>query len=119
MDELQQFFIEINSLTSYLKFMITNSRDDIAFLDVSIHHLDNGKLNTGVHRKSCYRNTRLHRDSMYPYHIFSNIIKGQAIRVSRLNPLQSTYEIELKELNNRLITRKYRPKEINKGFLDT
>ncbi|XP_043921439.1 nucleoporin NUP42 [Protopterus annectens] len=50
---------------------------------------------------------------MHPSFVFKNIIKGQAIRTSRLNPTEEGFCMELENLKGRLIDRGYDINEVN------
>ncbi|XP_043915146.1 protein phosphatase 1 regulatory subunit 12C [Protopterus annectens] len=102
----------MNSLTNCLKFTVQYSYEKVVFLDVYVERLHNGLINTGVYRKPCHSNMLLHRTSMHPPHIFKNIIKGQSLRCSRLNPSVTGLEKDLSCLRNRLKNRGYKISEI-------
>ncbi|XP_043942110.1 uncharacterized protein LOC122813711 isoform X1 [Protopterus annectens] len=117
--QLHHFESFMNSTTSYLKFTMSHSRDCISFLDIDIIKLVNGLVNTSVHRKTCYKNTLLHRTSMHPLHVFENVIKGQTMRASRLNPTEDGFKKEIVKLRDRLVKRSYQEDEIDRTLTDT
>ncbi|XP_043922749.1 galectin-4-like [Protopterus annectens] len=116
--KLTEFYQDMNTTTEYLKFTMIKSHDCIAYLDVFVHSLPNGLLNTGIYRKDCYRNTYLHRSSMHPNHIFNNIIKGQAMRISRLSSDQQGFQTEMDGLIQKFLNRSYGIEEINANISD-
>ncbi|XP_043927786.1 protein Jade-3 [Protopterus annectens] len=114
--DLSIFERQVNELTSFLKFTMNYSATNISFLDVNVWRLNDGHFNTGVHRKPCHRNALLHRESMHPPHVFKNVLKGQGMRMSRLNPCSQKFHEELTDLQNKFIDRKYSSVEINGIF---
>ncbi|XP_043925816.1 vomeronasal type-2 receptor 26-like [Protopterus annectens] len=86
------------------------------FLDVYVERVMDNYINTGVYRKKCYKNALLHRRSMHPQHIFSNIIKGQGMRISRLNATENGYKKEINVFKERLSKRGYKYSEIENGL---
>ncbi|XP_043919394.1 latent-transforming growth factor beta-binding protein 2-like [Protopterus annectens] len=56
---------------------------------------------------------------MHPHYVFNNVVKGQSMRVFRLNPTEAGYEQELMDLRTRFMERKYNPTEVNRIFRET
>lgn len=53
---------------------------------------------------------------MHPRFIFENVMKGQFMRASRLNPTDSGYLTEIRDLERRLLDRQYNIRDINRNM---
>ncbi|XP_043942935.1 LOW QUALITY PROTEIN: uncharacterized protein LOC122814417 [Protopterus annectens] len=84
------FLTDINSFSTYIKFVIGGKGITVDFLDVNLRWDDEDKrIHSTIHRKKTFNNGYLHYKSGHPTHVISNIPKGQFIRASRMTSKES------------------------------
>nr|XP_039263152.1 uncharacterized protein LOC120339139 [Styela clava] len=80
--ELISFINHANSIHPSIKFTFEYSTENITFLDVKVHIMDN-KLETEIYTKDTDSHQYLLPSSCHPKHITANIPKGLFIRIRR------------------------------------
>ncbi|XP_043925694.1 dynein axonemal heavy chain 10 [Protopterus annectens] len=87
---IDAFLTDINSFSSYLKFVIGSHGINVSFLDVNLRwDFEEGRMHSRIYRKKTFNNGYLHYRSGHPKHVISNIPKGQFIRASRMTSKDS------------------------------
>ena len=84
-----------------------NRRKNVTFLDLDVKILDR-KIFTDLHIKEADTPWHLHYTSPHSYHTKRSIVYSQALRVSRIYPLENDFirhrnNMECWFLNNRLL----------------
>ncbi|XP_043945576.1 uncharacterized protein LOC122816675 [Protopterus annectens] len=111
-DELTIFIQYLESTTEFFRFTMEYSYVNINFLDITIIKDARVFLSTSLYRKSCWKNTLLHFNSMHLRFIFRNIIKSQFTRLTRLcqDPLKLHEQGDL--LEDLFLERGYNPEMV-------
>ncbi|XP_043942900.1 uncharacterized protein LOC122814381 [Protopterus annectens] len=74
---------------------VFGEQTSVDFLDVLVIKDGNGVIYTKLHRKDCYVNHLLHRDSLHPSYVFRNVASNQLYRASRLNARDTDFSAEV------------------------
>ncbi|OCT68336.1 hypothetical protein XELAEV_18039635mg [Xenopus laevis] len=103
---LEQFYREINSACSHIKFTVHVESQEIAFLDTKVYVCGN-KLQTDLFTKETDKNTLLHFSSFHPPQIKRSLTKSQFTRVRRIVSDDKLSQIRLDEMTEKFCTRHY------------
>lgn len=114
--ELEIFMAYINSTTSFLRFTVEHSTDNINFLDLTIYKNSQGGLGTSIYRKPLSRNTILRADSHHPKQLIKNIPIGQFLRLRRNCSNDAEFERGAVEMIERFRNRGYTENDISAAY---
>ena len=115
-EELNSFMSIMNQNDLNLKFTVTSSDIQIAFLDVTVIKNSDGSLSTGLFRKPTAGNTVLHATSAHPASLIRSIPYSQYLRLKRNCSTQEVFLLEAAALRDRLLERGYSKKCLKKSF---
>ena len=111
-NELDQFFKDLNTKQSSIKFDQKASKDRIVFLDAEIY-LHNSKLHTKIYRKETNQQHYLHIKSEHSKSLKDSLLYGQVIRIKRIFSNQVDLSNSLREMRNNFTKQGYHPPLIN------
>ena len=122
-ENLHQFFEEINKIHENIKFNMTHTTpqscqpqppcscppmDSIPFLDTSCK-IKNGKIVTDLYRKPTDKNQYLLTSSCHPLECLDSIPFSLSMRINRICMEETDRDIRLEELRGMLLDREYSP----------
>ncbi|OCT80875.1 hypothetical protein XELAEV_18027687mg [Xenopus laevis] len=94
-----------------IKFTTEIGGHSINFLDVTLKFED-GRINTGLYRKSTDKNNILHASSYHTHNVIKAIPKGEFIRARIISSKAEDYKLAANNLKERFIKRGYKPKTV-------
>nr|XP_039273918.1 uncharacterized protein LOC120347871 [Styela clava] len=111
--ELKDFLNHANSIHPTIKFTFDYSTENIAFLDIKVHIIDN-KLETEIFTKETDSHQYLLPSSCHPKHVTANIPKGLFIRKRRTCSTEEFFTKHAEIMKSYLIKRNYKQTSIDK-----
>ncbi|XP_069480952.1 uncharacterized protein [Ambystoma mexicanum] len=105
-DELNEFFTYMNTITPRIKFTHKFSQTSIEFLDVKVYLKDN-KLETTIFTKTTDRNSLLLASSFHPKKTIESIPLSQFLRYRRIISNEEEHEIKARDLTKNFLKRRY------------
>jgi hypothetical protein len=94
-ESLTEFFNDLNSMNSNLKFTYEISHNAVNYLDVKVH-LKGNKLETELYRKPTDAPSNLHYSSSHPKYVKRALPYSEALRVIRICSTEEYREKHLK-----------------------
>ena len=107
---LLEFFKDINTCHSSIKFECHHSRRIVNYLDTNIHLDQHGNLKTTLFSKPTDRNAYLHHASYHPPKQKSNIPYGQFLRIKKICTSPEDASDAMNKLESKFTDRGY-PKD--------
>ena len=112
-EALNKFFEIVNQLHASIKFEFKYSKEQIDFLDTTVHITPEKTLSTALHRKPTDRNAYLHFNSYHPLQQKKNIPFGQFLRAKKISSTSEKEKESLLKIKDKFASRRY-----PKGLLD-
>jgi len=104
--KLLDFYNNLNSFHSTIKFELNYSKESVNFLDTTTYIIDN-KLHTKLYTKPTDKKQYLHFSSCHPEHVKKAIPYSQALRYRRIIDLDSELKTALNLLEEKFLNRDY------------
>ncbi|XP_073497333.1 uncharacterized protein [Phyllobates terribilis] len=114
-NDLKNFFSDLNTRVTSLKFTILQDSHSIHFLDTWITLTDTGHLISDLYIKPTDKNSLLLYSSCHPRHVKRALPKSQHNRVDRIVSDVDTKKIRHEEMNVRFRQRGYPPYILNQS----
>ena len=115
-EELIQFIEYVNTIHNTIKFEALYSKEEINFLDTTIHFGNDCNFTTSLYQKPTDTCNLLHAKSFHPKSCKNSVIYSQALRYRRNITYNAELISELEKLKYNLIGRGYDPKAIDTQF---
>ena len=113
---LKTYISRVQNQHPNIKYSFEYSETQLDYIDVTIYLDHERKPRTRWYRKPMDRGLLLHAESFVPQHVKSNMILGQAIRITRLEHNPTNRRDLLNNLRRILVARGYSTKFIKKSF---
>ncbi|XP_041420574.1 uncharacterized protein LOC121394246 isoform X2 [Xenopus laevis] len=104
--DLLEFFGELNSHNSTVRFTLHYDFEKIDFLDVTVYK-QSGQLHTKIFRKPTDRNTLLHFNSSHPKHLLKSLPKSQMLRAVRITSEEQERQQAIQDMASDFLARGY------------
>ena len=119
MEELQKFFEFMNNVdaTGKIKFTMSVANELVLeFLDLSLHIEEHNKICVDVFAKPTKSFTYVLPSTCHPKKNINNVLKGIALRLTRICDTDEKFDIRSCEYQNYLIARDYKPTLVKRQF---
>ena len=117
-EELELFLTDLNNFNPAIRYTSSQSQTTVDFLDLTIYkgHLFpfTNILDTKTFQKPQNLYQYLHYSSCHQPAVYKAIISGELVRYVRTNTSETNYEVMTTQFKNRLLTRGYPKKLIEK-----
>jgi len=114
-DELNEFTIHLNRMSSDLKFTVESDSKRVHFLDMWIK-LEDGRLTTTLYRKETDRNSFLLASSSHPSALKNGLPKSQFYRLRRICHSIEEFKENAIDMKQRFLARGYPTKSIEEAY---
>ncbi|XP_012941014.1 uncharacterized protein LOC106012483, partial [Aplysia californica] len=104
--QTHQFLSDINSVHDTIKFTHSNPGKSTAFLDLSIHLLNNN-IETDLHLKPTDSKRYLPPSSNHPKHIFRSVVYSGALRLRRICSRDEWFNARITDFRENLLRSGY------------
>ena len=115
LDQLQEFYILLNSFNSNLQFTMEYSSEKVHFLDMWVIK-ENKSLITTLYRKDTDKNTLLMANSFHPTPLKRGLPKSQFFRLRRVCSTTEDFILKADDMTARFLQRGYPADWIKKAY---
>ena len=115
-ESLVKFVEDFGKVNRNIKFTMTKSKSEIAFLDVKLKITDGNKISTSVYHKPTDKHTYLRHESFHPKHCKKAVVYSQFLRYRRIISDDDEFDKQAATLGGFFLQRGYPIHTINNSL---